>query len=88
MADISSADRKAIAKSVAEALSSEAAPPAAMMAALPAAATANPKQFFCQNWLTVKSVLQVAQTLAPPLVRPVIGIVITVGDGIAKVICP
>jgi hypothetical protein len=89
MASLSEDDRKRGSKAIAEALMSDSAP-AAAVAGGPAAAAAlpaNAKKLFCDNWTTVKSVLQVLRQFAPGFVKPLIDIVIKAGDALKSAIC-
>jgi hypothetical protein len=47
------------------------------------------KDIFCKDWATAKKVLTAAQAMIKnPIVKMIIGILITVGDGLQKNICP
>ena len=91
MASLSEDDKRRGAKAIADALMSEergaddrAAPAAGSPAA---AAAANPKRFFCDNWATVRAVLAILRQFAPAGIRPLIDIVIRVGDALKAAIC-
>jgi hypothetical protein len=46
------------------------------------------KDIFCANWVTAKKALEAAQAMVKnPFVKLIIGILITVGDGLKKNIC-
>jgi hypothetical protein len=49
----------------------------------------NAKDIFCKDWASAKKVLTAAQTMIKnPIVKMIIGILINVGDGLQKNICP
>jgi hypothetical protein len=82
----SDANNETISRAIVEALSSDTPPAAAAMAAGSAAA-ADPKQLFCDNWDTVKRVLEFLRTVAPAFLKPIIDIVIKAGDAVKAAIC-
>ena len=88
MADITDAEREAIAASVAKALSSdEPSEPRRAGAAPEAAAAGDPKEVFCKNWPLIRTGLEILQTFVPLPIRPIVALVIKAGDAAAGAIC-
>lgn len=83
MPDFTSQDREAAARAVAAAMVTDTGPEPVMALA----AGIDPKQLFCQNWDTVKTVLEVLKALVPGPVGVIIGVVIKAGDAAHKAIC-
>jgi hypothetical protein len=80
----SNANDERISRAIFEALNSDTPPTAAAPGLAP---TADLKQLFCDNWDMVKTVLGFLRKLAPPVLRPVIDIVIKIGDAVKAAIC-
>lgn len=59
----------------------------ATAAAPQATVAADPKELFCKNWDTVKTVLGFLRTVAPKFLRPIIDMVIKAGDAVKAAIC-
>jgi hypothetical protein len=58
------------------------------LSAAPAAAIGDLKELFCKNWATVKAVLQFLSGQLPAWLRPIVAIIIRIGDSIHGAICP
>ena len=78
-------DRDKVAAAINAEFASDARPEAAM--AVSAEALGNAKKLFCENWDTVKQVLDFLATVAPGPIGPIIRVVIRAGDAAKKVIC-
>ena len=83
MPDFTSQDREAAASAVAAALVADSAPEQFSAAAQ----GIDPKDLFCKNWKTVKTVLEVLKTLVPGAIGAIIGVVIKAGDAAHAAIC-
>ena len=86
MAGISEADKKTIAEKWAQNLQPHMT---AFAAAAPAAAAGgiDPKQAFCNDWPTIKQVLQFLQGVIPQPGPILIGVIIAAGDAAHNTIC-
>lgn len=47
----------------------------------------NPKELFCKNWGTVKSVLQFLSGILPIWLRPIVATIIKLGDIAHRTLC-
>lgn len=83
MANLTKSEKSAIAAKIAEVLTNESAP----APEIKGQALADPKEFFCQNWDLVRKGLEVLSGFAPLPVKGMIILVISIGDGVKKVIC-
>lgn len=83
MADFTSQERQAAARAIAEVMVTDTGPETvgAMAAGI------DPKKLFCENWGTVRTVLEVLKTLVPGAVGVIIGVVIKAGNAAHSAIC-
>lgn len=47
----------------------------------------DPKKIFCENWATVRAVLEALASIVPAPAKAIILLVISIGDGVKKAIC-
>jgi hypothetical protein len=86
MAELTPSERQAASAAVAKALTNEHGSDLAATAT-PMAIGGDVRKLFCENWGTVKAVLQFLSDFLPPLVRPIVAIIIKAGDALHGVIC-
>ena len=85
MASKANSEQQRITALITEALSTDTVQPEGIGAR--AEAIPNPKELFCKNWNTVKTVLTVLRQFAPAFLKPLIDLVIKGGDALQKAIC-
>jgi hypothetical protein len=86
MAELTDSDRQRIREAVAKALMEDDGRAPAATAAL-AAAAIDPKRLFCDNWETVKAVLQFLKPFLPKSLQGVVDGIIKAGDAVKALIC-
>jgi hypothetical protein len=87
MADAKEYDEKQAREAIARALMQDGPTAAAPSAAAAAPSGINPAQLFCQNWDTVKQVLQFLKPHLPIFIRGVVDAIIKAGDVLKGIVC-
>jgi len=86
MAELSTEDRTRLEAAFAKVLASSDTADL-QTADLAALGIADPKDLFCKNWETVKRVLQFLSGVVPIWLRPIIAILIRLGDAARATLC-